>query len=434
MGVQRHLYVELIVAVAACHHAPAPHGVAAGPSRTTEVTLFTDGAFVEQAIDVEVGDAPVAVHASVPYDVAPEDIIVVERGSLEIGAVHTALAAHELAVIAAEPSEDVEPTNDSEEVAAPPGRRGVLDPPRAVEVIVRGPRGHHVVHLGYLTTAMVFSAAYTITTTAARDRATVRGALAIENLTNVALLHADVTLVDRSSDEWSAHQRATLLAQLGGPPVDPGPVRHPLGMLDLVNGQTRVELLPDEPPRQMRSVLVYDPFGTALDNPAPTPRTDTELGLHASTVVTESFAIERPARTVAGMPGGPVRLLERRHDGSVAVLGESRLFDAATQKARVDTIPVGTADGVTARRERVELTVDLDLKRVVEEIAIVVVNARSAPIDVVLREHAYRGATWTLAYQSTPTAELEGTQQFAMHARVAPNTTLRTSHTVVYRW
>src|SRR5262249_54881073 len=152
----------------------------------------------------------------------------------------------------------------------------------------------------------------------------------------------------------------------------------------------------------MRSVLVYDPIGTKLDNPSPAPLRDPRLGIDppAPSRVTESFEVARDAVDSAGLPAGPVRLLEQRAEGSLVALGESRLFEATTRVANVDTTAVGTADAVTATRERRELTVDDENHRIVEEFIITIDNQRAVPASVLAREHLYRGQNWTLAYHS----------------------------------
>jgi hypothetical protein len=184
----------------------------------------------------------------------------------------------------------------------------------------------------------------------------------------------------------------------------------------------------------MRSVLVYDPVGSELDHPGSAPVADPALGAHtAATRVTESFEIDRDDPSSRGLPAGPVRLLEQRPDGSLAVLGEARLFDTATGVAEVDTIAIGTASAVTGHRERRDFTRDEDQKRFSEEFLLTIDNARPLPVDVVLREHLYRGQNWTLAYQSAPAAK-EGPQQISLRTTVPANGQTKVLYVVVYTW
>ncbi|HEY6175884.1 MAG TPA: hypothetical protein VIX73_15625, partial [Kofleriaceae bacterium] len=152
----------------------------------------------------------------------------------------------------------------------------------------------------------------------------------------------------------------------------------------------------------------------------------------ASSRVSESFEIDRdPA--ARGLPGGAVRLLERRPDGSLELLGESRLFGAATRVADVDTVSIGTARGVVGHRERRDWAKDDDQRRFSEEFLVTIDNARPRPVDLVLREHLYRGQNWTLAYQSVAAVK-EGPQQIALRTQVPAKSRAKVLYVVVYTW
>jgi hypothetical protein len=251
-------------------------------------------------------------------------------------------------------------------------------------------------------------------------------------LPNVALRVVDADLGP------SIRRAAELLAgsYVGAEPTTT-PIATPrdVGRIDLADGETRVELLPDARPRPMRSVLVYDPIGVELDRASAAPERAIGLGAGvASTRVTESFEVPRDATTARGLPGGPVRLLEQRPDGTLAVLGESRLFDASTRVAEVDTVAIGTADGVVGHRERREYTYDEMHKRLVEDFVISIDNTRARPVEVVVREHLYRGQNWTLAYRSAPVAAKEGPQQISMRMIVPAKGSGKLLYVVVYTW
>jgi hypothetical protein len=185
-------------------------------------------------------------------------------------------------------------------------------------------------------------------------------------------------------------------------------------------------------------VLVYDPIGTALDNPNPTPTLDQDRGVpeSKSKKVSESIEISRGPNDT-GLPAGPVRVLERRRDGTLAVLADGRMFEASARVAATDTVAIGIADDVTGKRERRDFSVDDDAHRLVEEFSIEVANDRTAPIDVLVREHMYRGATWSIGYwniQDPGAAGKEGQQQIAMRATVPARGTKRLYYVVVYTW
>ncbi|HSR98409.1 MAG TPA: hypothetical protein VLM79_15230, partial [Kofleriaceae bacterium] len=362
---------------------------------------------------------------------------VLDRGELAVPELHVAHAVADqppLAVRdAAVPAEPVEDPIDP-----PPAepRRPAAAAPGDLELVVVAPReGRFALSLAYATDRLVWDAAYTMTTTAARDRAVLRGAVAVRNTTGIAL-RARTFLVDAElgggRDRAAEHLAATLI---GRAPSTPPALPRDLGVVALGDGETRIELLAGDPPRRMRSVLVYDPIGTRLDHPGASPISDPALGVDtpAPSRVTESFEIDRDGRTTAGLPAGPVRLLERRPDGSLAMLGESHLFDPATRVADVDTVAIGTADGVVGHRERRDWFKDTDQRRFSEEFLLTIDNARPRPIDVVIREHLYRGQNWTLAYQSAVAAK-EGPQQISLRTRVPANGRAKVLYVVVYTW
>jgi hypothetical protein len=367
------------------------------------ITLYRGLAVVRQRVVVEAGPLVETESVQIAAGVDAAQVMVVDRGGLSTIGLH-------------------------------PGGPG-----GALELDVTAPRaGHYTVALAYLTDRLAWDAAYTLTTTPARDRAVLRGALAIRNTTGLALHGAALRVVDSELAAARAKTAETLAAQLSGapPPGSPSAVPRELGRVDLGAGETRVELAPGAPARAMRSVLVYDPIGTRLDLPTSAPSRDPSLGIKppAASSVTESFEIARDPAASAGLPGGPVHLLERRAGGALALLGEARLFDAKTRDATVDTISVGTADGVTARRERRELTIDDDNRRLVEEFAIAIDNQRVQPARVLIREHLYRGLEWHLAYPVQPVAEKEGDQQIAMRVVVPAHAKASQLYVVVYTW
>lgn len=426
-------------ALALCVACGAQPHAAPAASTGEQVTLYRDRALVKQRVEVAVppaGSATIAIR--VAAGVGADDVVVLDRGELSVSALRVggAVADQPPRAVrdAAVPAEPVEDPLDVDPPAEP--ARPAAAAPTDIELVVGAPReGRFSLALGYATDRLAWDAAYTMTTTAARDHAVVRGAVAIRNTAGVAL-RAHTYLVDAELGSWRDHAAEQLAGALIGaaPGAPPTPPRD-LGLVALGDGETRVELLAGDPPRTMRSVLVYDPIGTRLDHPGAAPISDPALGVDGAVAsrVTESFEIDRDGRTTAGLPAGPVRLLERRSDGSVAVLGESRLFDPATRVADVDTVAIGTADGVIGHRERRDWAKDSDQKRFSEEFLLTIDNARPRPVDVVIREHLYRGQNWTLAYQSAVAAK-EGPQQISLRTQVPANGRAKVLYVVVYTW
>jgi len=367
-------WVVLLV-LAACAHV---HPRAPATPTGDDLTLYRDVALVRQRVELDGARASVAV----PDGVTADDALVIE-GTAKLRT----------------------------------GDRGSL-------LVDFGAPGHHSIVLGYLTDKLRWEAAYTMTAPPARDRAVLHGALAIRN-TSTLTLRGQAHVID---GELGAAKRAGLTPTSAVSGRDLGP-------LVLTPGETRVALVEGQP-RRMHAVLVYDPIGTRFDNTGPIPLRDPALGLTApaSPKVSESLEISRDEHETGGLPAGPVRLLERRDDGSLSLIGESRLFDAETRRSNVDTIAIGTADSVTGKRERRELTDEESRHRLVEEFVIEIDSTRARPVDVLVREHMYRGQTWALAFWSVDDVRQEGAQSITLRTRVPAHGQVKIMYVVVYTW
>jgi hypothetical protein len=419
------------------HAAPATHA-------SDEVTLYRDLALVQQHVEIVVPSTRSTIAIKVAAGVRPDDVTILDRGELTVSArdAQAAGAPDDEPDDEAddEPDDEAgdehdEPDDEADSEPASPAPRRRHTAPTELVLVVEAPRpGRYAVSIGYVTDRLVWDAAYTMTMTAARDRAVLRGAIAIRN-TSGLVLHARTHTVD--GELGASRQRAVeeLTSAIRGKPAQAPVARRDLGLITLGDGETRVELLAGDAPRKPRSVLVYDPIGTRLDHPGAAPVADPALGSEASVSarVTESLEIRRAGPDMVGLPAGPARVLERRRDGLLAPLGEARLFDASNRVADVDSLVVGTAAGVTGQRERRGWAKDDDLRRFSEEFLITIDNARPWPVEVVIREHLYRGQNWTLAYQSAP-ATKEGAQQIALRTLVPANGRARVLYVVVNTW
>jgi hypothetical protein len=433
--------LALVVLLSACgRHAAHP----AEPATANDITLYRDVALVRQRVEVTVPAGASSVTAHVAAAVTGDRLLVLDRGGLDVHAVHVAGPAVPIvtpapAPPAAEDSDDATPDSALDEDPEAPAEPPPIAPPTDVVLDVAAPHaGTYALVLAYTTNRLQWDADYTMTTTPERDRAVLRGALAVRNTTGIAFASAAVHVIDAELGGWrtrTAEHLATTLVG-GTPSTTPAALPRDLGVASLVAGETRVEIAGISAPRAMHSVLVYDPIGTKLDNATATPVRDDKLGIDppAPSRITESFEVQRDERIAAGLPAGPVRLLERRGDGGLGVLGESRLFDAATRVADVDTIAVGTAEGVVGHRERRELTIDDARQRMTEEFVITLDNARDREVGVLVREHLYRGQNWNVAFESTKRPAKEGAQQFSMRSTVPAKSQQKILYVVVYTW
>lgn len=420
---------------------------ASARARSGEITLYRDRAVIHQRVELVVPATGVGrVRVQIAAGVAVDDVYVVERDRL--GRAELRQLRGPPPPPAAVPDDDDDdddgdgPSEDGDaEPAAPPPAAPTVDTPTELELAITAAPGRHVVHVGYATPRLAWDAAYALTTTPARAHAVLRGALAVRNATGIAFPGTRVRVIDAELAAAGRRASQQLVEAYGGivPATTPPAQPRDLGIVDLVDGETRIELAGDASPRPLRplrSVLVYDPIGTALDRTGATPVLDRDFGVHpaAPSRVTESLEVARDVRATAGLPGGPVRFLEERADGTLALLGEARLFDASARVADVDTIPIGTAAGVTGRRERREYTLDEARRRLVEELVITLANERDRPVEIVVREHLYRGQNWTLAYGSAPIATQEGPQQIQMRTIVPARGRTHLLYVVVYTW
>jgi hypothetical protein len=398
IGIAHRLAVLIALASTACHNGPRGQSVARPPA--DELLLYRDRALVMQRIDVVIPEADQAlVRFAVPAGVTVEDVAIIDPGALSVG----------------ELSGPSEPTPRT---------------PTSITFVANAPSaGHYSLTIGYITDRIRWDVAYTMITTPARQSVAARGAITIRNDLGTALQRHRTYVVDHEVGDWRAEAART---------VDPAKVevmpRRALGELDLSIGESRFELMPGDPVRAMRSVLVFDPIGGALDHPGTHPLVDPTLGARTITApAVESFEVDR-GPNVQGMPAGPVRLLERKPDASLTALAQTTLFDKASKIAAVDWFTFGAVKQgeVTGTRERRELTVDEQRGRLVEEFVVTLKSTRSTPTSVVVREHLYRGQNWTLAYHAAATPTKDGPQQISLRAIVPANGETKVFYVVVY--
>lgn len=443
-GATARMLVVLIACTACGGHATHPH---AARAPGVEITLYRDHAVVAHRLEVVIpAAAPAKLTLRVAADVSPDDLYLVEHSELAIKQVVVLGAAterpqpgcDEMACVmdnyeraCCARFERKSEWDDGAPVAKPvTGPRTPID----VEVTLGGPReGRFAVVIGYDTPRFDWDAAYSLTTTASRVRSELTGALVVRNATGIAFPHARLAVVDGEH----ADVKARLAKQVAGGTIDANetPIAQPreLGHVDLIEGDARFGLISHV--LETRPTLVFDAVGPGLDYQHGQPALDPNLGIvpAPSTRVVESLSFERPP-VLRGLPGGPVRVFERKPDGALALLAEATLFGAATLISPIDTVPLGVADQVTGKRERRELTIDNDRKRITEEFGLVIDNARPRPIEVLLREHLYRGTGWTIAYWSVPQIDKEGKQQVAMWTTVPPRGKQTVIYVVVYEW
>ncbi len=423
----------ILTIAAACAATPR---VSTAPEGRARVVLYRNRTVIEQRIEVAIPSSGVA---SVPIEVAHGTAI----DAIAVAETHGGLVIESIRGVtetASDPPEtaDVDEVDRDEEEDDDGGAADEPEPrPMVATLIVRGPPGTTGwVWIAYPTQRLRWEVRYSMTAARARGEVALSGALSIENRTGRSYPGTRVVLVDADLESWRGRAAERLATSLIGRSPGTNPLVKPLevGTTTLGRGQTRLELLSPDRVRRARSVLVYDPIGTHHDHAGPRPVTDPELGMvpPPGSTLTESFELRRERETSSSLPGGPVRILEQDDAGELTLIGESRLFDAATRVARTDTVAVGIARDVIGRRERRDLSVDIHGKRVVEEVVLTVENERATAIDVILREHLYRGQNWSLAYYTGEVPTKDGPQQISFRRTVPARGTARLLYVVVY--
>jgi len=438
----------LLVLTVACGSRTAPGPSSRGPHKPgVEITLYRDHAVIAHRLEVEIPPASTAtVKLRIAAGAEPDEIYLVDKSALEIRQVRVIGAPTK-----PETCDEVSCVLESYEHACcakfkkpvpaasalTVGVPNKLGGPIEVELAIGGPSaGTFSVLVGYRTPRIDWDAAYTLITSGAHGE--LRGALAIRNATGIAFPDARLRVADSQHAAVTARLKqieAKANGTLDKKKEDTSPVGMPreVSRIDLLEGDTRVELL-GPVTRPLRSMLVFDPVGSGYDYKHTQPVQDPALGaVTPGTKLVESLALDRP-EAFRLLPGGPVRVLQRRPDGSLLLLSEAPLFGEATLAASIDVIPLHTAERVSGKRERRELTIDNDRRRIVEEFVLTIDNMRERPIDVLLREHLYRGQSWTIAYRSTFDAKQEGVQQLTMSTVVPARGKQTVRYVVVYSW
>jgi hypothetical protein len=313
-----------------------------------------------------------------------------------------------------------------------------------------GTGGEAWIELAYSTPRISWSAAYALIRDAQGGRATLDGAVAIDNRSGVDFPAAAITVIDNTyaaSRTRAASELAKTL--LGTAKADAKDAGRDVGVVDVERGQTRLAVATAARALALKEILVFDPVGTKFDAPGTTPQKARNHGLGGkqNTTVLRSFEIQLDEKARSGLPAGPVRLFGRSEHGELAPLGAGRLFDRAQGEAKSATIPVGRSPDVKGKRTRTDFFLDeqgvLDAKGVrtgrmlIEEFTIEVENAGKQPVKVLVREHMYRGENWRMAYSSIPLSDAEnkeGPQQIVMRIEVPAGGKERLVYRVMYYW
>lgn len=421
----------LIVGGSGCALVGRGHaGAGGGAPADVRIVLYRDRALVDESIDADVRDHRAVL--PLPLGVDPAELVIVGDGARVVA----------WSAAAADGQRDVQAVTgprttrgrllgvDETGVALLDGDvvhlvggveilAGAVRP--AIEVEVEGGDGRRRFHLRYPTDRLSWQASYTLVDHAGRAR--LRGALTVDNQTGRRWQRAAIAVVDGPAPDPVAG---------GGPP--PAPARMP-GRYAIEPGPQRLELALRDRTLAVGSLLVFDPVGTSLDHGQP-PEKDASYGVGRwPATLDETVKFDLAAVADVALPAGPVRLATVQADGALRWQGEGKLLPPASDAERYLTVAIGDVDDVRGARQRTDFVRDDARQRLVEEIRITLTSTRATAVEVLVREHMYRGPCWTLAYHSTGDGVAkEGEQQIALTTTVPPAGTATVLYRVVYHW
>ncbi len=381
-----------MMVLAACGGAQRVRGGTA-EAVDARVTLYRDGAFVEEDVVVEVaaGEGRVRLPRPIGLDVA--DLVlgspdVEVRGWTAIGD---------------------DPTTGT-------GRAIVAD-------VVAARAGAARFTLSYLTDRVTWQASYTLIDDRGRGR--LHGALGLTNRTGRRWQRARFSVIDRNRP--AAPPTAAAFEQRA--------VEVP-GTYAVRTGGQRLDLALRGEALTLSPTLVYDPVGTRLDSATMRPQVDERYGVQRWPSAVDETLLVDLARVADGpLPSGPVRVFTVGSGGALVWRGEGRLLPPAADAELYTTVAVGRSPAVTGERRRTDYAIDHDAMRLVEEVTITLHNDGPGAADVLVREHLYRGQCWTLAYHSTGgRVAKEGAQQIGLGVLVPAGGDATVMYRVLYEW
>lgn len=405
----------LLLALAGCAaRVPAPGPGGGGGGGDARITLYRDGALVEETIAVEVAAGAGQVRVSRPRGVAMRDLAIAPAGGEAVRVVAWGVGgASESGRGGALPA----PAAGRRRIP-----RGIDDSTLAIET--EAPRAGRVrLVLRYLTDRITWQASYTLIDDRGRGR--LHGALALRNDSGRSFAGARVAVLDRGMPSGVPTEAAFRQRAVEVP-----------GLQEVRAGAQRVGLGLGHGALPLRATLVYDPVGSRLDSATMRPQMDEAYGVEPwPAAVDESVLIELSRVAAGPLPSGLVRVFTVGEGGAMVWRGEGRLLQPADDAERYTTVAVGRSPDVTGARRRTDYAIDHDATRLVEEITVTLHNAGARAADVLVREHLYRGQCWTLAFHSTGSrVAKEGLQQIGLGVTVPAGGEATVMYRVVYEW
>jgi hypothetical protein len=402
-----------------------------GGAADVRIVLYRDRALVDEQVEAVVRDGKAEL--PLPAGVAADQLMVLSPdvhvrawaasaadGQRDVTAAAGArtwsgrlLGVDETGVVLAD-GDDVHVLGGAESLA------GRVRP--ALVAAVDGRSGRARFRLRYPTDRLRWQASYALVDRQGRGR--LRGALTVDNQTGRSWRRAALSIIDAAPPEPAAADAVLpALARLPG--------RYAIDV-----GRQRLELALRDRALAVRSTMVYDPIGAALDHTGNPPERDPSYGVKKwPSALEETVKVDLAEVADVQLPAGPVRLASIEPDGALRWRGEGALLPPSAHAERYLTVPIGRIDDVTGVRRRTDFVVDAARERAFEQIEVTLTSTRTRPVEVLVREHIYRGPCWTLVYHSTGDAVAqEADQQIALTTIVPAGGSATVAYRVVYYW
>jgi hypothetical protein len=299
--------------------------------------------------------------------------------------------------------------------------------------------GKQLVEVSYRTTGIDWAADYTVIVDPDGRTVDFAGWATIRNESGVAYQDA---LIDLMSEDGAPPPGAS---QPGGPRTPPpaqgaaavssqkGRVVASVGPASLRDHQTtRVALVV---PRTVTGVrrLVFDSVGEEGIWHGEEVRKDAEFATNERTAVEDYLEFRNDTASGLGrqLPPGTTRVFQRETGGGLSWLGEDTL--AASEPGDPVRLRLAPAAGLAGKRKQLEFTIDNEVKRMVEEIEVVLTNTTDAATDVVVLERLARGDSWSIPWASDTVAK-DDSRTIRFNLTVPAKGESKVRYRVIYTW
>ncbi|MCK7595178.1 DUF4139 domain-containing protein [Pseudomarimonas salicorniae] len=132
------------------------------------------------------------------------------------------------------------------------------------------------------------------------------------------------------------------------------------------------------------------------------------------------------------LPAGRVRVNQASgSDGSLEFIGEDMI--GHTPRNEKLSLKLGKAFDVVGERRQVDFRVDTEARWLEESFEVSVRNRKEEPVEVRVREYAYRWSQWTLKSQSHPSDKRDA-QTFDFPLKIPADGEVKLRYTIRYTW